>query len=105
MVDQPLYLDHLDAFNKLLGRPDIPALHFRDLAVYGEQLLLSIRFGVQTAEANPVRAVNWARYWRIEVYHYCHAYRAVTGQDIARRAGTPLNGFAGAPAQQHVYRG
>ena len=35
----------VDAMNKLQGWSDISVMHFRDLAVFGEQLLLGIRFG------------------------------------------------------------
>ena len=45
-------------------------LHFRDLAVFGEQLLLSIRFGAWTTVNDPEQAANWARYWRREVQRY-----------------------------------
>ena len=61
-------------------------LHFRDLAVFGEQLLLGIRFGAWTTVNDPEQAANWARYWRPEVQGYIHAYRAVTGVDLTRRA-------------------
>ncbi len=36
----------------------------------------------------PEQAANWARYWRPEVQGYIHAYRAVTGVDLAP-AGRP----------------
>jgi hypothetical protein len=105
MVDQPeAWMDAVDAMNHLQGWDSTPALHYRDLAVYGEQLLLSIRFGAWTGESDPARAANWARYFRREVQQYCHAYRAVTGHDILRRreASSP-NGFR-PPMRQRAYR-
>jgi hypothetical protein len=43
------------------ARGTTSALHFRDLAVFGEQLLLSIRFGAWTTVIEPEQAANWAR--------------------------------------------
>ena len=60
--------------------------HFRDLAVFGEQMLLSIRFGDWSVVNDATQAGNWARYWRPEIQWYIHAYRAVTGVDLSRRA-------------------
>ena len=74
--------------NRLQGWSDVSVLHFRDLAEFGEQLLLGIRFGAWTSVNDPDQAANWARYFRREVQQYCHAYRAVTGVDLigGRRA-------------------
>jgi hypothetical protein len=79
------WISSVDAVNQLMGWTDIPALHFRDLAVFGEQLLLSIRFGAWTDVIEADLAANWARYWRPEVQGYIHAYRAVTGIDLTQR--------------------
>jgi hypothetical protein len=79
------WIASVEAINKLQGWSDVPALHFRDLAVFGEQLLLSIRFGAWTAVIDPAQAANWARYWRPEVQGYIHAYRAVRGADLTQR--------------------
>jgi hypothetical protein len=76
----------LEALNKLLGGPDASVMHFRDLAVFGEQLLLSIRFGAWSRENNQAQAANWVRYWRPEIQGYIHAYRAVAGVDLTRPA-------------------
>ena len=57
--------------------------YFRDLAVFGEQLLLSIRFGDWSNVFDRKQAANWARYWRQEVQWYIHAYQAVTGVDLS----------------------
>ncbi len=56
--------------------------HFRDLAVYGEQLLLSIRYGDWIDVNDEDSAKNWARYFRAEIQGYLHSYRAVTGIDL-----------------------
>ena len=67
MVAYPeAWMAPVDAMNKLQGWSDTSVLHFRDLAVFGEQLLLGIRFGAWTVVIDPDQAANWARYWRPE---------------------------------------
>ena len=55
-----------------------------ELAVHGEQILLSIRHG-RWNESSRTRedASNWALTWRNEIQRYIHAYRTVTGVDLA----------------------
>ncbi|MGY1807676.1 hypothetical protein ACI8AF_09920 [Blastococcus sp. SYSU D00669] len=79
------WMERVEAMNRLQGWSDTSVLHFRDLAVFGEQLLLGIRFGAWTQAVAPDQAANWARYWRAEVQGYVHAHRAVTGVDLAQR--------------------
>jgi hypothetical protein len=79
------WIASVEAMNKLQGWSDVSVLHFRDLAVFGEQLLLGIRFGAWTEVIEPDQAANWARYWRPEAQGYIHAYRAVTGVDLTQR--------------------
>jgi hypothetical protein len=90
VVEPEPWISRVEAMNKLQGWSDVAVLHFRDLAAFGEQLLLSIRFGNWTAEDRPDNAANWARYWRSEIQRYTHAYRAVTGVDLIRRADPAL---------------
>ena len=68
----------------LQGWTDVTVTHFRDLAVFGEQILLSIRYGDWIDLNDENHAKNWARYWRPEVQGYIHAYRIVTGIDLTR---------------------
>jgi hypothetical protein len=77
------WMDRVDAMKKLQVWSDVNVLHFRDLGVFGEQLLLSIRYGSWVDSNEPDQARNWARYWRAEIQGYIHAYRAVTGVDVA----------------------
>ena len=79
------WMDRVDAMKKLQGWTDTSVIHFRYLAVFGEQILLAIRFGAWSDEAviHPKEAANWARYWRPEVQGYIHAYRAATGVDLS----------------------
>ncbi len=76
------WMDRVDAMKTLQGWTDTPITHFRDLAVFGEQILLSIRFGAWSRVNVAQQAANWARYWRAEIQSYLHAYRAATGVDL-----------------------
>ena len=77
------WMDRVDAMKKLQGWSDVSVLHFRNLAIFGEQLLLSIRWGHWSDVFEPLQAFNWARAFRPQVQGYVHAYRAVTGVDMA----------------------
>lgn len=76
------WMDRVEAMRSLQGWNGASITHFRDLAVHGEQLVLSIRYGNWNAVNDPDHAVNWARYWRPEIQRYVHAYRGVTGVDL-----------------------
>jgi hypothetical protein len=84
MVAYPeTWMDRVDAMKKLQGWTDTSVLHFRNLAIFGEQLLLSIRYGNWSDVHEPNQAFNWARFWRPQVQGYSHAYRAATGVDLS----------------------
>ena len=76
------WMDRVDALKTLKGWTPTSVVHFRDLAVFGEQILLSIRWGAWSTINDPNNAANWARYWRSEIQGYVHAYRAATGVDL-----------------------
>jgi hypothetical protein len=76
------WMPQVDAMKMLQGWSDVTVTHFRDLGVYGEQLLLSIRYGDWIDIENEDNAKNWARYHKDILYGYWHAYRAVTGVDL-----------------------
>ncbi len=76
------WMAQVDTLKKMFGWPEASASHFRDLGVFGEQLLLSIRFHLWLQENGPDPAAEWAREWRPEIQSYIHAYRAVTGVDL-----------------------
>jgi hypothetical protein len=102
------WIGSMDAMNKLQGWSDVPVLHFRDLAVFGEQLLLGIRFGAWTTVHEPEQAANWARYWRPEAQGYIHAFRAVTGVDLTQRSERNGSGYEPRQRQRsraNAYRG
>jgi hypothetical protein len=76
------WMGRVDTMKALQGWTDVPVLHFRNLAVYGEQILLAIRYGDWVDVIDQDRARNWARFWRPEVEGYVHTYRAATGVDL-----------------------
>jgi hypothetical protein len=76
------WMDRVDTMKTVQGWTDTSVTHFRDMGVFGEQIILSIRYGNWSVENNPQTAANWARYWRAEIQRYVHAYRAATGADL-----------------------
>ncbi len=80
------WMPQVDTMKQLQGWTDVSVTHFNFLAVYGEQILLTIRYGDWVDVADPTQAANWARYWRPEIQNYIHSYRAVTGVDLAADA-------------------
>jgi hypothetical protein len=76
------WMDRVDAMKKLQGWTDVSAREFNALGTFGEQILLSIRFGAWSTVHDPIQASNWARFWRPEIQGYVHSYRAVTGVDM-----------------------
>jgi hypothetical protein len=91
MVDYPeAWMAPVESMKTLQGWTDTSILHFRDLGIFGEKLLLSIRYGLWTNEIEPEKAANWARYWRPEIQGYTHAYRTVTGADLTDRADSTI---------------
>jgi len=79
------WMDRVDAMKALQGWSDTTVTHFRDLATFGEQILLGIRYGAWSTVIFPQQAANWARFWRPEIQGYTHAYRAATGVDLTNR--------------------
>jgi hypothetical protein len=77
------WMDRVDNVKGMEGWTDVSVIHFHDLAVYGEQVVLSVRYGAWSlTTTTAAQAANWARYWRNEIQGYIHAYRAVTGIDL-----------------------
>jgi hypothetical protein len=77
------WMGQVDTMKTLQGWSDVTVTHFRDLGTYGEQILLSIRYGDWIDINDEESAKNWARYWRPEIQSYIHAYRTVTGIDLS----------------------
>ncbi len=81
------WMDRVDAMKTLQGWTDTSILHFNNLAIYAEQLLLSIRYGAWSQpDITAAQAAIWARFWRSQIQSYIHSYRAATGIDLAATA-------------------
>ncbi|MEA2571222.1 MAG: hypothetical protein QOI24_3223 [Acidobacteriota bacterium] len=76
------WMSVVDSMKRLMGWTDTSVTHFRDLAVHGEQILLSIRYGDWSVADNENEARGWAQFWKTEIQRYIHAYHAVTGVDL-----------------------
>ncbi len=85
------WMGQVDAMKKLQGWTDTTVTHFHELAVYGEQLLLTIRYGNWGAVNDTESARNWALYWKPEVQGYMHAYKAATGVDLTTVPTGPVD--------------
>jgi hypothetical protein len=77
------WMDRVDAMKKLQGWTDTSVLQFRNLAIFGEQILLGIRWGFWSDVQEAEQAFNWARIFRPQIQGYIHAYRAVAGVDLS----------------------
>jgi len=77
------WMGQVDTMKKLQGWTDTSITHFRNLGVYGEQLLLSIRYGDWNQITDQNNAKTWARSWRPEIQGYIHAYMTATGVDLS----------------------
>ena len=77
------WMDRVDAMKKVQGWTDTSVRFFRDLGVFGEQILLSIRFGDWSNVTDRQQAANWARAWRNAVSSYTYAYCSATGVDLS----------------------
>ena len=73
----------VDAMKSMQGWTDVSVIQFRELGVFGEQIILSIRYGDWNNISDSEEARNWALYWKSEIQSYVHSYRAVTGVDLA----------------------
>jgi hypothetical protein len=89
------WMGQVDTMKKLQGWTDTSITHFRNLAIYGEQILLSIRYGDWNEITDQDNAKIWARYWRPEIQGYIHAYLAATGVDLSEE----IVDTRGAPAR------
>ena len=86
MVDYPEeWMSSVETVKTMQGWHSASVLHFRDLAVFGEQIVLSIRYQAWPSVIEAQDAANWARYWRPEIQGYIYAYRATTGVDVTER--------------------
>jgi hypothetical protein len=79
---EEVWMDRVDSMRQLQGWGDTSVSQFRDLAMFGERILLSIRYGNWMTSSHAPEAANWARRWRGDIQVYIHAYRTVTSVDL-----------------------
>lgn len=80
---QEPWMDKVDTMKTIQSWNPTNISHFHDLGAFGEQLLLSIRYGDwNNSTKTRDEAANWAYYWREEIQRYVHAYKAATGVDL-----------------------
>lgn len=78
------WMDRVASMNKLQGWTDTSPMHFDYLAKYGEQILLSIRFGDWSSQDRTRQdAAMWATYFRNQIQGYIHSYKTATGVDLS----------------------
>jgi hypothetical protein len=81
---QEEWMGAVDAMKRLKEWTDVSVAYFHSLAVFGERILLSVRYGDWIdIDSTHEQGKNWARYWRPEIQGYIHAYQAATGVDLA----------------------
>jgi len=79
--DEP-WMDRVDTMKTLQGWADTSISYYHDLAVYGEQIVLSVRYGNWSRINDRDFARNWADKWRDAIQRYLHSYHSVTGVDL-----------------------
>jgi hypothetical protein len=88
MVPYPeTWMDRIDTVRNMMGWGTTSITYYYDLAVHGEKVLLSIRYGDWSDANMPAsNAANWAIGFRDSIQKYIHAYRTVTGVDLSADA-------------------
>lgn len=81
------WMPQVDTMKNLQGWSDVVVTHFRDLAVYGEQITLTIRWYNWYDVTSEEEAKGWADLLRSQIQTYIHAYRAATGVDLSTMDG------------------
>jgi hypothetical protein len=76
------WMPQVDTMKTVQGWTDVGVNHFRDLGVYGEQILLSIRYGDWVEINDEDVAKDWARFHRGVVQRDMDCYRAAVGVDL-----------------------
>jgi hypothetical protein len=77
------WMPQMDTLRQMMNWNDASIRHYRDLATFGEQLLLSVRYVPWSDVNDAAIAEGWLTTWRAEIQSYIHSYRAVTGVDLS----------------------
>lgn len=76
------WMGNAETLKMMLRWTDTSIVHFHNLAVFGEQLLMSIRWHAWSSENDAAVARSWANLHRPEIQGYIEAYRVATGVDL-----------------------
>lgn len=77
------WMDRVDAMKALQQWNDASVINYNDLAVYGEKILLAVRYGDWSTTTDQNQAANWARSFRPEIQRYTHALKIVSSIDLS----------------------
>jgi hypothetical protein len=77
------WMDRVDTMKTLQRWPGASISYYHDLAEFGEEILLSIRWISWTQIDNRDFARAWALIFRDAIQRYIHSYHAVTGVDLS----------------------
>ena len=77
------WMDRVDSMKKLQSWDNTSISFYRDLAVYGEKIILGIRYGNGTQITRRDHATNWADAFRDAIQRYIHSYYTITGVDLS----------------------
>jgi hypothetical protein len=81
IYDEP-WMGVVDTMKNIQGWHSTSIKPYHELAEYGEDILLSIRFTMWSQINTPQVAGNWANKFRPAIQRYIYSYQAVTGVDI-----------------------
>lgn len=81
IYDEP-WMGVVDTMKNIQGWQSTSIKPYHELAEYGEDILLSIRYTMWSQINNPQVAGNWANKFRPAIQRYTYSYQAVTGVDI-----------------------
>ncbi len=77
------WMDRVDSMKTLQGWDNTSISFYRDLAVYGEKIILGIRYGNWANITRRDHATNWADSFRDAIQRYIHSYYTITGVDLS----------------------
>jgi hypothetical protein len=77
------WMGSVDTLRRMLRWGDTSIVEFYNLALAGEEILFTVRFGnFDQTQTDRSQADVWARALRNQIEQYVHSYRAVTGVDV-----------------------
>lgn len=79
------WMDRVDSMKTLQGWDNTSISFYRDLAVYGEKIILGIRYGNWSVITRRDHATNWADAFRDAIQRYIHSYYTITGVDLSAK--------------------